>query len=196
MELVGTSEIAELALTSRSAVSNWVTRDPSFPKPIADLACGQIWSKEVVVDWLNHNKQLKGNAMNSNTSLVVGQIYTHDFICQTYGGDAKGGSYLPQSNNKILCGCFTPDMNDRKKSDNGMPECILVGNHPRVLAKAQKLAKQGGSIPVFLKLGTNQWKYLGIYELEKYSEDPVDFESRAAAVGRVDIVAALFFRSI
>lgn len=196
MEFVGTTEIAELASTSRSAVSNWVSRDPSFPKPVADLACGQIWNKQDIERWLNANKQLKRNAMNSFDDLVIGQTYTHDFICQTFGGDAKGGTYLPQSNNKIKCGCFTPDMNDRSKSEDGMPECILVGNHPRVLAKAQKLAKQGGSIPVFLKLGTNQWKYLGIFELEKYSEDPVDFDARAKAVGRVDIVAGLFFRPI
>jgi predicted DNA-binding transcriptional regulator AlpA len=195
MELVGTSEIAELASTSRSAVSNWVTRDPSFPKPIADLACGQIWDKKEIEAWISDNKSLKGSEMNAINTLEVGKIYTHDFICKTFGGDAKGGTYLPQSNNKIRCGCFTKDMNSQAQNDD-MPESILVGNHPRVLAKAKKLADQAGSIPVFLKLSTNQWKYMGIYELAKYSEDPADFEARAAAVGRVDIVAALFFRPI
>jgi hypothetical protein len=195
MELVGLSEIATLASTSRSAVGNWVVRDPTFPKPIADLACGQIWDKRDIESWLSINRQLKGNAMNAQLNLVIGQTYTHDFICQTFGGDAKGGTYLPQSNNKIQCGCFTKDMNSQDMND-GMPESILVGNHPRVLAKAKKLAVQGGSIPVFLKLGTNRWRYLGVYALAKYSEDPADFEARATAVGRVDVVAALFFRPV
>lgn len=190
MELVGTSEIAELASTSRSAVSNWVARDPSFPKPIADLACGQIWNKKEIEAWISNNKSLKGNEMNAINSLVVGNKYTHDFICQTFGGDAKSGTYLPQSQQTIMCGCFTSAMNPEA------PEVVLVGNGPRILLKAERLAAQGGAIPVFMKRATNQWEYKGRYELVSLSKNSVDFEAKAAAVDRNDVVAALFFRPV
>lgn len=188
MELVGTSEIAALASTSRSAVSNWVSRDPSFPKPLADLACGQIWDKKEIEVWLAKNHLIRENGMSAIENLQIGQIYTHDFICKTFGGDAKSGTYLPQSQQTILCGCFTTMMNP------DAPECVLVGNGPRIMAKAEKLAAQGGAIPVFLKLDTNQWEYKGRYELMLFSKNLPDFEAKAIVADRNDVAAALFFR--
>lgn len=188
MELVGTSEIAALASASRSAVSNWVSRDPSFPKPLADLACGQIWDKKEIEVWLAKNHLFRENGMSAIENLQIGQIYTHDFICKTFGGDAKSGTYLPQSQQTILCGCFTTMMNP------DAPECVLVGNGPRIMAKAEKLAAQGGSIPVFLKLDTNQWEYKGRYELMLFSKNLPDFEAKAIVADRNDVAAALFFR--
>jgi hypothetical protein len=188
MELVGTSEIAALASASRSAVSNWVSRDPSFPKPLADLACGQIWDKKEIEVWLAKNHLIRENGMSAIENLQIGQIYTHDFICKTFGGDAKSGTYLPQSQQTILCGCFTTMMNP------DAPECVLVGNGPRIMAKAEKLAAQGGAIPVFLKLDTNQWEYKGRYELMLFSKNLPDFEAKAIVADRNDVAAALFFR--
>ncbi len=188
MELVGTSEIAALASASRSAVSNWVSRDPSFPKPLADLACGQIWDKKEIEVWLAKKHLIRENGMSAIENLQIGQIYTHDFICKTFGGDAKSGTYLPQSQQTILCGCFTTMMNP------DAPECVLVGNGPRIMAKAEKLAAQGGAIPVFLKLDTNQWEYKGRYELMLFSKNLPDFEAKAIVADRNDVAAALFFR--
>jgi hypothetical protein len=190
MELVGTSEIAEIASCSRSAVSNWVTRDPSFPKSVADLACGQIWNKEEITAWLSANNYLNGNQKNAVAGLEVGKSYTHDFICKTFGGDAKSGTYLPQSQQTILCGCFTNSMNPEA------PEVVLVGNGPRIIGKAEKLKTQGGAIPVFIKRATNQWEYRGRYELAEISRNPADFEARAVAADRNDVVAALHFQQI
>lgn len=190
MELVGISEIAALASTTRSAVSNWAARDPSFPKAIADLACGQIWNKRDIELWLKKNNRLGTSEVSAKKNLQIGQIYTHDFICQEFGGDAKSGTYLPQSQQTILCGCFTTTMNP------DAPECILVGNSPRILAKAEKLAAQGGAIPVFLKLATNQWVYKGKFELLSFTKDSSDFEAKAVAADRNDVAAALFFRRV
>lgn len=190
MELVGTSEIAELAGTSRSAVSNWVSRDPSFPQPVADLACGQIWAKTDIETWLSANRYLDGNRENTRVKLGVGNKYTHDFICKTFGGDAKSGTYLPQSKQTILCGCFTSTMNPEA------PDVVLVGGGPRIIGKAEKLLAQGGAIPIFMKLGTNQWEYRGLYELQNISRETTDIEARAVAADRNDVIAALFFRRI
>ncbi len=128
--------------------------------------------------------------MSAKQNLQVGQIYTHDFICKTFGGDAKGGTYLPQSRQTILCGCFTTVLNPEA------PECVLVGDGPRILSKAEKLAAQGGSIPVFLKTGTNQWIYKGEFEVTGFSKNSADFEAKAVAADRNDVAAALFFRQI
>ena len=188
MELVGISEIAELAEVSRSAVSNWISRDPSFPQPIADLACGQIWQKADIERWLEQNKHLGRSAKKMDNGLIQGKVYTHDFICQMFGGDAKGGSYLVQTREGIVCGCFTGTMNPEA------PECILIGNGPRIMAKAERMAQQGGSIPVFMKQGVNQWEYKGPYEFVRFSRDAADFETRAVLADRNDVAAALFFK--
>lgn len=191
MELVGTSEIAALASTSRSAVSNWIARNPSFPKPVADLACGQIWDRRDIEKWLLKNGYLKEKKMELINDLEVGKMYTHDFICKTFGGDARSGTYLPQSQQTILCGRFTHEKNPEEA-----PDIVLVGRGPRIMMKAERLAAQGGAIPIFMKQGTNQWRYKGKYELIKFSKDPTDFESKAIAAGRNDVAAALFFRLV
>jgi predicted DNA-binding transcriptional regulator AlpA len=190
MELVGTSEIASIAQVSRSTVCNWVARNPSFPKPVAELACGQIWTKQEIEAWLVLNMHLTESDMNAKANLQIGQVYTHDFICKTFGGDAKSGTYLPQALRVIQCGCFTTRMNPKA------PECVLVGNAPRVLAKAEKLAAQGGSIPVFIKIGINQWEYTGKYELLVFSKNQADFEAAAVEADRNDVIGALFFKKI
>lgn len=190
MGLVGISEIAALASVSRAAVNNWVARNPSFPKPIADLACGQIWEKSDVTVWLSQNKILRENNMDALNNLEIGSIYTHDFICKLFGGDTKSGTYLPQSKQTVLCGCFTKNMNP------GAPEKVLVGHGPRIITRAERLEAQGGSIPVFLKQGTNQWAYQGVFELVRLSRNPADFENEAASVDRSDVIAALIFRKV
>jgi len=190
MELVGISEIAALTQTSRSAVSNWVTRDRSFPAPVANLACGQIWDKKDIELWLKRNRHLQESDADAKSSLKVGQTYTHDFICKTFGGDAKGGTYLPQIGQQIQCGCFTTVLNPEA------PEIVLVGNGPKIVGKARKLAAQGGSIPVFLKVGINQWLYQGMFQLVSFSEDPADFDAKAALADRNDVAAILTFKKI
>ncbi len=190
MELVGTTEIADLASVSRAAVGNWVVRDPSFPKPLAELACGQIWLKSDIIKWLAQNKHLGLQEQNMESPLEVGSIYTHDFICKHFGGDAKGGSYLVQNRDGIQCACFTSLLNPEA------PECILVGQGPRIVGKAERMAKQGGVIPVFMKRAVNQWEYMGRYEFVRFSREPADFEVRAAIADRNDVVAALFFKKV
>lgn len=56
-DLVGLSEIAELAGVSRQAAYNWTTRYPTFPKPLAVLHCGTIWSRKRVRAWLEANTE-------------------------------------------------------------------------------------------------------------------------------------------
>lgn len=128
--------------------------------------------------------------MDALKNLEIGKVYTHDFICKLFGGDAKSGTYLPQSKQTILCGCFTSEKNP------DAPEKILVGHGPRIIAKAERLETQGGSIPVFLKRGTNQWAYQGVFEFVRLSRNPADFENEAVIADRCDVIAALIFRKV
>jgi len=52
MDLVGLSEVAEMAGVSRQAVVNWRARFSDFPAPSAELASGPVWVKEDIEKWL------------------------------------------------------------------------------------------------------------------------------------------------
>jgi chromosome partitioning protein len=54
-DLVGISEIAEMANVTRAAVTNWRNRKPDFPKPVTELASGPIFEKEKIKQWLQDN---------------------------------------------------------------------------------------------------------------------------------------------
>jgi hypothetical protein len=49
----GIAEIAEHFSVSKSAVTNWVARNPDFPEPIIELRMGKVWDLDLVVDWYN-----------------------------------------------------------------------------------------------------------------------------------------------
>ncbi len=51
MELVGIAEIAERLGVSKQVVANWRARKPTFPRPVADLKSGPVWSKDVILAW-------------------------------------------------------------------------------------------------------------------------------------------------
>lgn len=121
-------------------------------------------------------------------SFQKGEIYTHADLIECFGGEVKGGIFLPTRDGRIVCGCVTTTMNPEA------PECILIGDKPRVVARADKMADQGGAIPIFVKRGKNQWEYRGIYDFVRLTKTPSDFLDLAAEAGRNDIVAALYFR--
>ncbi|GAA0570747.1 ParA family protein [Caenispirillum bisanense] len=51
MDLLGLAEIAALLGVSKQAVANWKARKADFPKPIAELKSGPVWSKAAIVAW-------------------------------------------------------------------------------------------------------------------------------------------------
>jgi hypothetical protein len=52
VELMGLYEIAQVAGVTPQAVSNWVARKLTFPKPLAVLASGAVWDGGVIRAWL------------------------------------------------------------------------------------------------------------------------------------------------
>ncbi|MBL0298492.1 MAG: hypothetical protein IPQ21_15235 [Betaproteobacteria bacterium] len=118
---------------------------------------------------------------------VVGQEYTMKVVQAVLGGDTM--SYLPQVGGRIVFGRFTTDMNPEA------PAKVLVGDRPQVKRKAELLARQGGVLPVFMKVEPGRWRYHGPMEFVEYVTDMAVVEPKAAKAGRSgEVIGMLVFR--
>lgn len=54
-ELVGASEIAKLLGVTRQRVQQ-LSKDPSFPEPVAQLGLGAVWRTEDVQRWIDQHR--------------------------------------------------------------------------------------------------------------------------------------------
>jgi hypothetical protein len=118
----------------------------------------------------------------TSSGFVIGQTYTRPEIAAQLGGDWQ--SYLPHKNGRVVCGCFTADMNP------DVPVKVLVGNGPQVLKAAEMLDAQIEPVPVFLKQEINCWEYVGEYAGE-FLTDPQIVTPLARRAGRSDVVGVL-----
>lgn len=52
-DLVAPSDIAEMFGTTKSAVSNWISRYGDFPPPLAIVSrgCTSLYSRQAVIEW-------------------------------------------------------------------------------------------------------------------------------------------------
>lgn len=121
----------------------------------------------------------------TESGFVLGQTYTRREIAERLGGDWQ--SYLPHKNGRVVCGCFTPEMNP------DAPDTVLVGDGPNVVESAQMLGAQVEPIPIFLKQQPNAWAYLGEYSA-KYITNPAQVETLARAAGRLGVAGVLLLR--
>lgn len=51
MKLLGLAEIAEIFGVTKQVVTNWKARKSDFPKPIAELKSGPVWSRDDITNW-------------------------------------------------------------------------------------------------------------------------------------------------
>lgn len=63
--LASTGEIAAHFGVRSNVVSNWTSRYPDFPAPLATLAIGRVWDLNEVVDWFNNRWAVKGASEES-----------------------------------------------------------------------------------------------------------------------------------
>lgn len=112
----------------------------------------------------------------------LGEAYTRAQIHEFLGGSIQ--SFLPTVQGRVVCACL------KKKMNPGAPYIILVGNKPRVLQAALKLAGQAAPIPVFLKETSNAWNYAGLFSMLRASSKKDGFE-RFDLAGRTDIQLVL-----
>ncbi len=122
---------------------------------------------------------------------VVGESYSRDHIHAELGVDMI--SYLPQREGRIVCGCFSVNSNPEA------PYEILVGGSDEngaIQRKARLLAKQGGTIPVFLKHSAYNWKFDGFYRVKSLSEDAAYLSQKQEKARRTGVVMALFLEAV
>ena len=119
--------------------------------------------------------------MSDNSQLVVGNEYTLAEVQLHIGGDTM--SYLPQTGGRVVGGRFKKGAMNPKA-----PYEILVGDFPMVRRKAELMAEQGGSIPVFLKQDVNRWLFHGRMRLVSYRTDMATIQKALAASERDDVV--------
>jgi hypothetical protein len=106
----------------------------------------------------------------------LGQDYTRQEIAAEHGGGII--EYLPHANGKVVCACLRLDYNP------DAPTVVLPGHDPDVQHWASVLCEQGGSVPVYLKRSTNAWEYVGLYEVERWSQLPSEIAEHEARSGR------------
>jgi hypothetical protein len=123
---------------------------------------------------------------------IPGESYSRDHIHEVLGGEKI--SYLPQKDGKIVCGCFSTDINPEA------PYVILVGGDQdeerAVQKKAAILESQDEPIPVFLKRATHDWVYEGNFKVKRMIRDRKSLEEKQRLAGRTGVVMALIMEPV
>ena len=89
IELVGINEIADMAGVSRQAVANWRVRFANFPRPVAELRSGPVFSRSQVRAWLRTRRlpmahvvaciNLKGGVGKTHTTVALAEFSSATF---------------------------------------------------------------------------------------------------------------------
>jgi hypothetical protein len=117
--------------------------------------------------------------------LTEGKLYTRNEIHDLLGGGIQG--YLPHKNGRVVAGCFGLKMNPKA------PGVVLVGSGPQTIRWAKVLCEQEYPIPMFVKKQTNEWKYVGDFKVEDWTEDPEKLAEYGQRTGRTGLTGVLFF---
>jgi hypothetical protein len=105
----------------------------------------------------------------------LGESYTRAEISARLGGSLQ--SYLPRRAGRVVCGCFNPVDNPE------LPDIVLPGSGPEIEAAAAEYRKQY-PVPIFLKVVTNCWRYVGNYQVASWSVDRAEIEKHQIRSGR------------
>jgi len=116
----------------------------------------------------------------------VSRIYSWKEVQRNWGGEQ---TFLAQRNGRIICATLRPDKNPF------WPDVMTVGKKPKNMRRAETFCRQGGSIPVFTKEQTNQWRYMGRFEISHFIADKQQLSSLASTYGK-SLSRIIFMRSV
>jgi hypothetical protein len=109
-------------------------------------------------------------------------LTTKEVAQATAGGD----SFIRTKNNVVEGLAITTEMNPEA------PERIIVGKGTRRERSAVLLAETAESVPVYLKIRINEWRYIGRYTSEKFSRTKHDIE-KYHCTRPIDEVSGILF---
>lgn len=109
--------------------------------------------------------------------------YSRAEIHAALGGSIQ--SYLPTVDGAVVAGCFRRDTNPEA------PTVVLPGNGPIIKSSAESFAASGKAVPVFIKQGTGEWRFVGNFRVSRLSRDPAEIQVHAGRTGRTDVSCVL-----
>jgi hypothetical protein len=114
----------------------------------------------------------------------ISQNYTRDYIHTVCGGSKQ--AFLPTRNGKVVAACLRPDLNAQA------PDVIICTGGAAARSAGRTLARQVEAIPVFIKLETDLFQYVGQFAVSESLTAPLDCAPYAhksgLAVGQVSRV--------
>ncbi|HTJ91507.1 MAG TPA: hypothetical protein VL424_00190 [Pararobbsia sp.] len=99
----------------------------------------------------------------------INKTYSREYIHTACGGNKQ--SFLPTKNGKVVAACLRTDLNPQA------PEVIICDGSASSRAAGRTLAGQGGSIPVFIKVETDVFRFVGFYAVSDSLVAPVEYAS-------------------
>ena len=116
--------------------------------------------------------------------LKTGNQYSRKYIHELLGGGIQ--DYLPHKNGQVVCGCF------RKALNPFAPDIVLPGKGLEIMKWAKVFREQTYPIPIFIKLRSNVWEYVGNYKVESWTIDMNVIAKYTEYTGRNTITSVLF----
>lgn len=97
----------------------------------------------------------------------INKTYSREDIHSACGGSKQ--AFLPTRNGKVVAACLRSDLNPQA------PDVIICDGSASARAAGRTLAGQAGSIPVFLKVETDAFRFVGLYAVSESLIAPVDY---------------------
>jgi len=110
-----------------------------------------------------------------NGKFEKGKRYSNRQIRDVIGGDVQ--KFLPMAHGQVVGALLRPELNP------GAPAVILVGEGDDRSRRAKTLVAQGGSIPIFIKRGTDDWEFVGHFQVTSSTRDRRRIRRHADLVG-------------
>jgi hypothetical protein len=92
--------------------------------------------------------------------------YTREFIHTACGGSKQ--AFLPTKNGKVVAACLRTDLNPHA------PEVIICDGSASARAAGRTLSGQPGAIPVFIKMETDSFRFVGLFAVSESLVAPLD----------------------
>jgi hypothetical protein len=96
----------------------------------------------------------------------INKNYTREFIHTACGGSKQ--AFLPTKNGRVVAACLRTDLNPHA------PEVIICDGSASARAAGRTLSGQDDAIPVFIKMETDAFRFVGLFAVSEALVAPLD----------------------